>query len=173
MTLNWFLWITLVLLGAGGFVFYYYRPKTQARTESIYTHALNAMVRGDRRIALNHLRDVVKQDTNHIDAYLQMGDILREEGNAQAAVKIHQSLTVRPNLSNDINRDIHKSLALDFEQLGQFAKARREAEFVLKQNKKILIKIQKFIFMMQLDFLIKCLLVLMLGKKLNQICCGI
>jgi len=136
LTLNWFLWITLVLLGAGGFVFYYYRPKTQARTESIYTHALNAMVRGDRRIALNHLRDVVKQDTNHIDAYLQMGDILREEGNAQAAVKIHQSLTVRPNLSNDINRDIHKSLALDFEQLGQFAKARREAEFVLKQNKK-------------------------------------
>ena len=99
--------------------------------------ALNAMVRGDRRIALNHLRDVVKQDTNHIDAYLQMGDILREEGNAQAAVKIHQSLTVRPNLSNDINRDIHKSLALDFEQLGQFAKARREAEFVLKQNKKM------------------------------------
>ena len=66
------------------------------------------MVRGDTRTALSHLRDVVKQDTNHIDAYLQMGDILREEGNAEAAIKIHQSLTVRPNLSNEIKREIHK-----------------------------------------------------------------
>lgn len=136
MTLDWILWIALVLLGAGGFIFYYYRPKKQARTESIYTHALNAMVRGDSRTALNNLRDVVKQDTNHIDAYLQMGDILREEGNAQAAIKIHQSLTVRPNLSTDIKRNIHKSLALNFEQLGQFSKAKREAEIVIKLDKK-------------------------------------
>ena len=94
------------------------------------------MVRGDTRTALNHLRDVVKQDTNHIDAYLQMGDILREQGNAQAAIKIHQSLTVRPNLSDDIKKDIHKSLSLDFEEFGQLAKARREAEIVLKLDKK-------------------------------------
>lgn len=130
-----FLWITLILVGVGGLVLYY-RPKKQARTESIYTHALNAMVRGDKRTALNHLRDVVKQDTNHVNAYLQMGDILREKGNIQAAVKIHQSLTVRPNLSTDIKRDIHKSLAMDFDQLGQFSKARREAEIVLKLDKK-------------------------------------
>ena len=81
------------------------------------------MVRGDTRTALSHLRNVVKQDTNHINAYLQMGDILREEDNVQAAIKIHQSLTVRPNLSNEVKRDIHKSLALDFEQLGNITKA--------------------------------------------------
>ena len=56
--MDWILWIALVLLGAGGFIFYYYRPKKQARTESIYTHALNAMVRGDSRTALNNLRAV-------------------------------------------------------------------------------------------------------------------
>ncbi len=135
--MNWPLFILLVLLlVTSGSIFFYYRPKQQARTESIYTHALNAMVRGDTRTALSHLRDVVKQDTNHIDAYLQMGDILREEGNAEAAIKIHQSLTVRPNLSNEIKREIHKSLALDFEQVNQFAKARREAELVLKLDKK-------------------------------------
>lgn len=134
--MNWFLPIILLLIAAGGFTFYFYRPKKQKRTESIYTHALNAMVRGDTRTALKHLRDVVKQDTNHIDAYLQMGDILREEGNAQAAVKIHQSLTVRPNLNNDISRDIHQSLALDFKQIGHLNKAKREAELVLKLDRK-------------------------------------
>lgn len=63
-----------------GLTLFYFQPKQQIKTDSIYTDALNAMVRGDKRTALKHLRDVVKQDTNHVDAYLQMGDILREEG---------------------------------------------------------------------------------------------
>ena len=119
-----------------GLTFFYFQPKQQTKTESIYTDALNAMVRGDKRTALKHLRDVVKQDTNHVDAYLQMGDILREEGNAQAAIKIHQSLTVRPNLKNDVKLHIHKSLALDYKELSQLAKARREVELLLKIDKK-------------------------------------
>ena len=134
MTLVFF--IGLIILIISGFTFFYFQPKQQAKTESIYTNALNAMVRGDRRTALSHLRDVVKQDTNHIDAYLQMGDILREESNAQAAVKIHQSLTVRPNLKDDIKKQIHKSLALDYEQLNLIAKAKREVELLLKLDKK-------------------------------------
>lgn len=128
--------LLVVVLIIGGFALFYFQPKQLAKTESIYTNALNAMVRGDKRTALKHLRDVVKQDTNHVDAYLQMGDILREEGNAQAAIKIHQSLTVRPNLKNDIKLHIHKSLALDYEQLAQLAKARSEVELLLKLDKR-------------------------------------
>ena len=132
----WPLIIILILVIIGGLTFFYIQPKQQAKTESIYTDALNAMVRGDKRTALKHLRDVVKQDTNHVDAYLQMGDILREEGNALAAIKIHQSLTVRPNLKNDIKIHIHRSLALDYNQISQLAKARREVELLLKLDKK-------------------------------------
>jgi lipopolysaccharide biosynthesis regulator YciM len=51
-------------------------------------------------------------------------------------LKIHQSLTVRPNLSSQLQKDIHKSLALDYKELGQLKKASREAELVLKQDKK-------------------------------------
>jgi len=134
--LTWPLIIILILVIIGGLTFFYIQPKQQAKTESIYTDALNAMVRGDKRTALKHLRDVVKQDTNHVDAYLQMGDILREEGNALAAIKIHQSLTVRPNLKNDIKIHIHRSLALDYNQISQLAKARREVELLLKLDKK-------------------------------------
>ena len=136
MTLPFIIILLVVVLIIGGFALFYFQPKQLAKTESIYTNALNAMVRGDKRTALKHLRDVVKQDTNHVDAYLQMGDILREEGNAQAAIKIHQSLTVRPNLKNDIKLHIHKSLALDYEQLAQLAKARSEVELLLKLDKR-------------------------------------
>ncbi len=55
----------------GIFIIYLFKPKKQKLTDSIYTNALNAMVRGDTRIALNHLRDVVKQDSDHINAYFK------------------------------------------------------------------------------------------------------
>ena len=94
------------------------------------------MVRGDTRTALSHLRDVVKQDSDHINAYLQMGNILRQDNNGQAAIKIHQSLMVRPKLDNPIKLDIHKALALDFEQIKNLTRAQQEAELVLKIDKK-------------------------------------
>ena len=116
--------------------FYYFRPKKKLPTESIYTKALNAIIQGDKKIALKHLKDVVKQDTNHIDAYLQIGNILREEGNIEAAVKIHRSLTMRPNLPKEALRQIHKSLALDYYKLDNLNRAKEEAEIIIKSNKK-------------------------------------
>ena len=107
-----------MLIGAVVLI-YYFKPQKKERIESIYTKALNAMIRGDSRTALTHLRDVVKQDTDHINAYLQMGNILRSEDNPLAAKKIHQSLMVRPNLSKKIRLDIHMALALDFELIGE------------------------------------------------------
>ena len=56
------------------------RPKKQQPPESLYTKALSSIIQGDKKIAIKHLRDVVKQDTSHIDAYLQIGNILRERG---------------------------------------------------------------------------------------------
>ncbi|MFQ6612107.1 MAG: tetratricopeptide repeat protein [Fidelibacterota bacterium] len=126
--------VALIIIFSLGY--YFYRPKKQQRTESIYTHALNAMVRGDTQTALQYLREVVKKDSDHVEAYLQMGDILREEGKALQAVKIHQSLTVRPNLTSQLQREIHKSLALDYKELGQLKKASREAELILKLDRK-------------------------------------
>lgn len=126
----------IILIAAGITAAVYFRPKKPRRFESLYTDALNAIVRGDSKTALKLLRDVVKQDTNHINAYLQMGEILREQGHAQQALKIHQSLTVRPNLDDDVKIDIHRSLALDLLSFDNFIKAKQEAEFILKIEKK-------------------------------------
>lgn len=131
-----FLIAVIILIAAGIAAAVYFRPKKPRRFESLYTDALNAIVRGDSKTALKLLRDVVKQDTDHINAYLQMGEILREQGHAQQALKIHQSLTVRPNLDDDVKIDIHRSLALDFLSFDNLIKAKQEAEFILKIEKK-------------------------------------
>ena len=124
------------MIAAGIAAAVYYRPKKPRRFESLYTDALNAIVRGDSKTAIKLLREVVKNDTNHIDAYLQMGEILRGEGNPHQAIKIHQSLTVRPNLDDKLKIDIHRSLALDYLSVNNLIKSKQEAEFILKLEKR-------------------------------------
>ena len=137
MKLNTYLYLILILISLGVLGFFIFRkPKKKQPTQSIYTKALNSIIQGETKVALKHLKDVVKQDTNHIDAYLQIGNILREEGNIEAAIKIHRSLTVRPNLGRSVYRQIHKSLALDYYKNGNLIRAKEEALKVVKSNKK-------------------------------------
>ena len=117
------------------FYYFSFRKKKIPRTNSLYTDALNAMVNGDLSNAISLLKQVVKQDSNHVRAYLQLGNILRKD-NPEQALKIHQSLTVRPNLDNSMLKEIHRALALDFMEVKDFKKAEAEANLVLKFDKK-------------------------------------
>ena len=135
MNIYLFMILILISLAVLGFLIFK-RPKKKQPTQSIYTKALNAIIQGETKIALKHLKDVVNQDTDHVDAYLQIGNILREDGNIEAAIKIHRSLTVRPNLSKEVRRQIHKSLALDYYKSSNLLRAKEEALKVIKTNKR-------------------------------------
>ena len=133
-----FIILSILVIAIGASLFFYYKKKPLIKNNSnkLYTEALNMLVRGDSQNAIRLLRDVVKQDTNHLDAYLQLGDILREEGNSQNAIKIHQSLTVRPGLDDKLQIQIHQSLAKDYLSLNEISLAKKEAEMILNIDKK-------------------------------------
>ena len=96
--------------------------------------ALNAMLLADKRKAIALLSNIVKKDSEHINAYLQLGNLLRED-DPERAIKIHQMLTVRQNLQKDTKIEILKSLSLDYDEVGDLEKAKNEAEKVLKLDK--------------------------------------
>ena len=133
-----FIILSILVIAIGTSLFFYYKKKPLINNNSnkLYTEALNMLVRGDSQNAIRLLRDVVKQDTNHLDAYLQLGDILRDEGNSQNAIKIHQSLTVRPGLDDKLQIQIHQSLAKDYLSLNEISLAKKEAEMILNIDKK-------------------------------------
>jgi len=119
-------------------IFIYFSPfKSQKKlhSDTLFTDALNAMVRGDKGKAIQLLRQVVKQDSNHVQAYLQLGNIIRDD-NPEQAIKIHQSLTVRPNLSTELRLDIHKALANDYNSILEIDKAKEEAKQILLIEKR-------------------------------------
>ena len=128
--------VFVIITAVGVWIFFNYKPKKQKKTDSLYTDALNAMLRADKSKAISLLKDIVKQDSDHVDAYLQLGSILRDD-DPQRALKIHQMLTVRPNLEQNIKIEICKSLAMDYETIGNLKRSKREAEQILiidKQN---------------------------------------
>tara|TARA_B100000287_G_scaffold257229_1_gene241818 strand:- start:527 stop:1576 length:1050 start_codon:yes stop_codon:yes gene_type:complete len=128
--------VVVIVTTIGIWIFFNYKPKKQKKTDSLYTDALNAMLRADKLTAISLLKDIVKQDSGHVDAYLQLGSILRDE-HPHRALKIHQTLTVRANLDQNIKVEIYKALAMDYEAVGDLEKSRKEAEQILiidKQN---------------------------------------
>ena len=128
--------VVIIITAIGVWIFFNYRPKKQKKTDSLYTDALNAMLRADKRKAISILKDIVKRDSEHVDAYLQLGSILRDE-DPHRALKIHQMLTVRPNLEHNQKIEIYKSLAMDYEAIGDLKRSKKEAEQILlidKQN---------------------------------------
>ena len=113
------------------YFFYYLKVPPKTKSDDLYTKGLNFLLKGDDKGALELFRQVVKQNSNHINAYLQLGNILRKE-NAEQAVKIHQSLTVRFNLPISTQVDIHQALALDYQEMKRLDLAKFEAEQVLR-----------------------------------------
>ena len=83
------------------------KPSNKKKIDTIYMEALNAMLLSNKSKAINLLSTLVKNDTEHISAYLQLGNLLRDE-NTDRAIKIHQMLTVRQNLDKETKLEMKK-----------------------------------------------------------------
>ncbi|MCD6115988.1 tetratricopeptide repeat protein [bacterium] len=101
-----------------------------------YTEALHCFIEGDRETALELLKKAVKTDTENIMAYVLLGNILREQGNPQKAIKVHKNLLVRSNLTKTQTREILSSLIRDYKKAGLLVQAVDMAEQLVKQDKK-------------------------------------
>lgn len=126
----------LVVLLIAYFLFRRRGRKIDASLE--YTTALNYFIHGDKDAALERLRTVVKHDTRNVDAYLKIGDILREKGFYDRAIKIHRGLLIRQYLKMPQRIEILKSLIEDYKQAKRFDRALVFADqlVVLTKNEK-------------------------------------
>jgi len=122
-TLTYIIIIILAIIIIAAVIYFLLRPKRKLDASLEYTTALNYLILGDKKKALNKLRDAVRHDTGNIDAYLKIGDILRDQGLADRAIKIHRGLTVRRNLSVSQKMDILKSLIKDYSVIEKYDRA--------------------------------------------------
>lgn len=101
-----------------------------------YTEGLKLILLGQKKQALEKLRLAALKDTSNLDAYLKIGEILRENGKIENAIKIHRQLIVRKDLSNQELIQIYKNLINDFWVAKKYEQGLNYVEKLLQMNKK-------------------------------------
>jgi lipopolysaccharide biosynthesis regulator YciM len=93
------------------------------RESNPYVGALRSLIDGDRDAAFSLLQKAIKSGKAPADAYIRLGRLLREDGNAGKALQMHRSLTVKPDLSRREKIELFINIAQDYSQLGNSSQA--------------------------------------------------
>jgi lipopolysaccharide biosynthesis regulator YciM len=116
-------------------------------TQDAYVTALKQIVDGHLDEAFRSLQSAVKGERAPTDAYIRLGNLLRERGDASRAAQIHQSLTVKDNLARDEKIELYLSLAEDYAALGKSDKSVKTLETAVKtlniRDPRVFLKIAK------------------------------
>jgi len=106
------------------------------RTNSLYTVGLNQMLHKEYEQAIESFQEYLKENTENIDAYIKLGNLLRITGKAQNAVNIHSNLLFRQHLTKEQKISIMMHVCEDYYDLKNFEKSLSIAQEILKLEKK-------------------------------------
>ncbi|UCG52994.1 MAG: tetratricopeptide repeat protein [Candidatus Latescibacterota bacterium] len=113
-------------------MFWLRKKDKDSSSQQSYITALKRMIDDNQESAFLALQDAVKSGGAPTDAYIRLGSLLRERGDAGKAVQIHQSLTVKTNLSKNEKIELFLNLAEDYAHLGNSERSARTLETAVK-----------------------------------------
>ena len=100
MELIFYFFIFLLVGSIIFFLYFFKKPDSKSSIKDLYAEGLDMLVMGKRKIAYKNFKKIVDHDSNNINAYLHLGQVLREGGNPGKALEIHKNLLLRKNLNN-------------------------------------------------------------------------
>ncbi|MEE9269279.1 MAG: tetratricopeptide repeat protein [Candidatus Krumholzibacteria bacterium] len=106
--------------------------RTRALPQDPYIQALKLLVDGDKDAAFDRLQESVRSGNGPIDAYIKLGALLRDRGELTKALQIHQSLTVKTDLSKNEKVEIYMNLAADYASMGNPEKSIKVLEVAVR-----------------------------------------
>jgi lipopolysaccharide biosynthesis regulator YciM len=111
------------------------RKRRRKPHRNTYIDALYALIDGRKDDALRLLTKAVKNGEGDVDAYLQLGNLLREKQMPEKAFQIHKSLMVRRDLGFEDEKAIQMALAEDLADLGKIERSIQALESVYQKRK--------------------------------------
>lgn len=115
----------------------FFKGKNQSdiRSSPHYLKAMVAILQKDKESALIHLTKVAESSSEATEVYLALGDLYRERGQLDRAIRVHQSILARPSL-NPTERVLAKNaIGADFKAGGFIDRAQKAFEEVLALEK--------------------------------------
>ncbi len=109
------------------------KPRDLSKYSVNYIEGLKAMIENDDQNAFVRFKQTVAEDSENIDAYLRLGDLLRKRGQIQKAVQVHRQLLLRKTIDKETIAQIWKGLAADFIAARRFNLAQEILENLSKE----------------------------------------
>lgn len=110
------------------------RSLRKAGPSEAYVGALRSLLDGDLMDGARRLREAIGQNTDNIDAYVRLGDLLRNSGHAKQALQIHAGLLQRPRLLREDRNRIKESIYEDYKYMGEPFRAVEVLQELLSQE---------------------------------------
>ncbi|HSB61426.1 MAG TPA: tetratricopeptide repeat protein [Vicinamibacteria bacterium] len=95
------------------------------RTSPHYTQGLHYLTGGQLEPAISELTKVTRDEPGAVDVVLVLSHLLREAGQVQKAIQLHQGLLARPDLSRAERAYVLAALGTDFRKAGFLDRAAR------------------------------------------------
>jgi lipopolysaccharide biosynthesis regulator YciM len=115
-------WTRALRKGRGGDAF---------RASPHFSQGLNYLAAGQPELAITELTKVAREDEDAVEVHQVLSHLLREAGQVEKAMKIHQSLLARPDLSRAERAYTLAGLGTDFRKAGFLDRAARTYEEAL------------------------------------------
>lgn len=90
-----------------------------------YYRGLNYLLNEQPDEAIDNFIQSLDVNSETLDTHLAVGNLMRRKGEVERAIKIHQNLLSRPNLSSEQQQHAHLELARDFVSAGLLDRAER------------------------------------------------
>lgn len=135
-----FTWVAIVgALAAVGYAAWLFSRDANTgppRPETPYQRGLHALLQGDKDAALEALADTVQEDSGNIDAYIHLGNLLRDRGEPARALELHRKLTVRAGRTTAQDKAIREALVHDWIAVGRPREAIAEAAELRERDRR-------------------------------------
>ena len=128
----------VIFFGAAAFYLAYERftRRTRATKSELYIDALRDLLDERKESAFSKLRQVIAEDTNNIDAYLRLGQILRDHNQHERALQVHKDLTLRTGLDRSDKLQILRQLVTDYIKLNDLTTAEKALHELISLDSK-------------------------------------
>lgn len=110
-------------------------PEEDGGPPSAYYRGLYHLLNEQPEQAVQAFLDVAQVEPESVEAHLALGNLFRRQGETERALRIHQNLTARPNLSREQLDHAMYQLALDYQKAGLFDRARQVFHELVERNR--------------------------------------
>ena len=101
-----------------------------------FMRGINFILSDQTDKAIEEFTRAVSVDTETVETYVALGNLFRRNGEIERAIRIRQSIIVRPNLEAKVRLQALYDLGLDYRRGGFLERAANAFEEVLKTNPK-------------------------------------